>query len=56
MNQGQNKEVVKYNKSNKYYDWSDKNQRYCKDKNKTEDGIGIITTFANEKNRCRDCN
>ena len=47
MTQGENKEVAEYNKSKKSYDWSDKTLHTCRDKQKIEDEIGIISTFAN---------
>ena len=34
MAQGENKEVIKYDKSKKYSDWSDKTLRTYKDKDK----------------------
>ena len=48
MTQGENKEVVKYDKINKYSDWSDKTLVSYKDKDKIEDESGIISTFAND--------
>ena len=49
MTQGENKEVAECNKSKKYYDWSDKTLHTCRDKQKIEDEIGIISMFANKK-------
>ena len=43
------KRVIKYDKSKKYSDCSDKTLRTYKDKEKIEDEIGIISTFENEK-------
>ena len=40
---------MKYDKSNNYYDWSDKTLQTYKDKEKIEDKIGIIIQFVNEK-------
>ena len=37
MNQVENKEFVRYDKSKKYSDWSDKTLRTYKDKKKIED-------------------
>ena len=45
-NQGQNTEVVKYDKSKKYSDWLDKTLINYKDKDKIEDEKGIIRMFA----------
>ena len=49
-----NKEVVKYDKSKIYFDWSDNNLRTYKDKEKIEDKQISMSTFANEKNRYLD--
>ena len=45
----ENKEVIDYNKSKKYSDWSGETLRSYKDKEKIEDEIGIISSIANEK-------
>ena len=47
MIQGENKEVVKYNRSKKDYYWLDKTLRYYKDKQKIEDKNVIISTLKN---------
>ena len=48
MTQGENKDVIRYDKSKKYSDCSDKNLRTYEDKEKIEDGIDIVVRFANE--------
>ena len=48
MSQGENKEVVKYNKSNKYSDWYDKTLRVYKYNQKVGDKIITINMFSNE--------
>ena len=48
MNQGENKDSVKYNKSKKYSDWSDKTLRTYKDKEEIEDKTRILIAFKNE--------
>ena len=48
MSQGENKEVVKYNKSNKYSDWYDKTLRVYKYNQKVGDKIITISMFSNE--------
>ena len=54
MTQGENIEVVKYDKRKKYYDWSDKTLRTYKDKDKTKDKSGIISKLSNETNNYVD--
>ena len=48
MTQGENKEVIKYDKSKKYSDWTDKTLLAYKDKEKIEDEKVIIIMFGNE--------
>ena len=48
MDQVENEEVVKYDKSNKHFYWYEKIIRDYKDKDKFEDKNGIISMFENE--------
>ena len=48
MTQGENKEVVRYDKRKKYSDSPDKTLRTYKDKDKIEYEKLIISTFVNE--------
>ena len=48
MTQGENKEVIKYDKSKKYSDWTDKNLWTYKDKEKVEEEKGIISRSENK--------
>ena len=48
MSQGENKEVVKYNKINKYSGWYDKTLRVYKYNQKVGDKIITISMFSNE--------
>ena len=43
------KEVVRYDKSKKHSDWSDKNLQTYEGEAKIEDKIGIISMFENGK-------
>ena len=48
------KEVVRYDKSKKHSDWSDKNLQTYKDIEKGEYDSVIISTLTNGGKRCRD--
>ena len=48
MSQGDNKEVVTYDKSKKYSDWSDKILWIYNDREKIVNERGIIITVANK--------
>ena len=49
MTQVENEELVRYEKSNKYYDFQEKVLWTYKDKENIEDKNRILSTFANEK-------